>query len=313
MRFMGDSHLHSFQAHLFEQCRKNPGRVALPEGDDERVAEAAAILLEEKLISEVHLWGASESLLRLAAGGRVFLHKKAEGTDALIEAGSGLASGLWDCVVAGAVFTTADVIRGALKTVGLASGCRTISGGFFLVRSFDSASEGEEILYFADAGVVVEPNELQLVDIARSSVDTWTSLLTQFGGERPRVAFLSFSTKGSARHPKIDKMLRALALFQQLSPDVVVDGEMQFDAAYIPSVSARKCKDSPLGGQANIFVFPDLSSGNISYKIAQRLGGFSAFGPILQGAAKPFSDLSRGANVQDIVISVCINRLRALL
>jgi len=136
--------------------------------------------------------------------------------------------------------------------------------------------------------------------------------LMKITGLTPRVAFLSFSTNGSARHEMVDKVLEGLAIFKERHPDIAADGEMQFDAAFVPDVAKRKMPSSEVAGNANVFVFPDLNAGNIGYKIAQRLGGFEAYGPILQGLAKPFSDLSRGTSVDEIVVSAYINYLRGL-
>ncbi|MDQ3231161.1 MAG: phosphate acyltransferase, partial [Pseudobdellovibrionaceae bacterium] len=217
-----------------------------------------------------------------------------------------LATGQVDAVVAGCVATTADVIRSALRGVGLAEGNKTVSGSFVMVR--DRPDEPKQHFMFADCGVVIDPTVAQLVDIARDTVATHQAL---FPGEAPVVAFLSFSTKGSAQHPQSEKMAHAAAAFHARYPHILSDGELQFDAAFVPAVGQRKAPGSPAAGRANCFIFPDLNAGNIAYKITQRLAGFDAYGPILQGTAKPFSDLSRGASALDIAVSGLIAMLRA--
>jgi len=174
----------------------------------------------------------------------------------------------------------------------------------------DGLGEAHTYIY-ADCGVVIDPTVEQLCDIARESVRTWQGVLAGRGD--PVVAFLSFSTRGSASHPFQEKMAKAAALFHERHPEIKSDGEMQFDAAFDVAIGNRKCPGSPVPGAANIFIFPDLNAGNIAYKITQRLAGFSAYGPILQGLAKPFSDLSRGATIEDIVTAANISLLRSRL
>ncbi|MEY4631485.1 MAG: phosphate acetyltransferase [Pseudomonadota bacterium] len=229
----------------------------------------------------------------------------------LYQAGALVRSGHATCALAGAASTTADVIRAALATVGLADGVRTASGSFIMERE---GSDDPQALLFADSGVVVEPDPDQLVDIAAASVSTWEALVPQCGftasGTEPVVAFLSFSTKGSAGHPSATRIAEAAAMFRKKFPHIRTDGELQFDAATVPGIAQRKCPSSPVAGQANILVFPDLNSGNIAYKITQRLAGFNACGPILQGLAQPYSDLSRGSTPHDIFLSALACLLR---
>lgn len=227
------------------------------------------------------------------------------GQSPLNQAGYLVAEGHAATALAGCVATTAEVIRAALHTVGLAPGIKTISGSFLMDRRCPGLDQ--RTLMFADCGVVIEPTLEQLVDIAAASVATFRKLVPD---EKPAVAFLSFSTKGSAQHPASEKMAAAAHLFQQRYPAIAADGELQFDAAIVPEIGARKSPGSPVAGRANCFIFPDLGAGNIAYKITQRLGLFDAYGPILQGTAKPFSDLSRGASADDIVMSAYIGMVR---
>ena len=226
--------------------------------------------------------------------------------DRLMFAASLSAQRTLDAVLAGNQATTAEVIRAALKDIGLAEGIRTVSGAFIMNQPMHIGSAGACYL-FADCGVCIAPSVAQLVDIGSESVRTWRCL---WPAREPFVAYLSFSTKGSAMHDAVSKVQEATELFRARHPDVKVDGELQFDAAYDASIGSRKAPASPVSGRANIFIFPDLGAGNIAYKITQRLGGFEAYGPILQGLSRAFSDLSRGSTVADIRSSAYINLIR---
>jgi len=200
--------------------------------------------------------------------------------------------------VAGAQHTTPEVIRAGLHCVGCAEDGDLVSSMFLLAR-------GAEAISYADCGVVPDPNPAQLALIAATTARNH-ALLT---GSEPRIAFLSFSTKGSAEHPRVAKMQEALAIFRERYPSYEADGELQFDAAYTVEVALRKAPDSLVAGQANVFIFPDLDSGNIAYKITERLAGFAAYGPLIQGLAKPCLDLSRGCKSDDIVSVAAIAAL----
>ncbi len=204
--------------------------------------------------------------------------------------------GLAEGAVAGSVNTTGDVLRAAIQVIGLAPRVSVVSSSFIMVMP------SGEIFTFADCAVIPDPDPDQLASIAISSAETHHKLVRA----ESNVAMLSFSTKGSADHPKTQKVIQATELVRSRVPSLKIDGELQFDAAYLESVGRRKAPESPVAGKANVFIFPDLDSGNISYKITERLAGADAIGPIIQGLAKPYNDLSRGCSVEDIINVACI-------
>jgi phosphotransacetylase len=212
--------------------------------------------------------------------------------DALWFAAMMLHAGDADCVVAGNLRSTPDVLRAALRVIGAAPGTKTVSSLFFMI-----APATGQVLAFADCSVVPRPNVSQLADIAIGTADHYRKVT----GNEPRIAMLSFSTMGSLSHSSVTPVREAVDLIRQRRPGLLVEGELQFDAAFVPAVAQRKVPDSLLAGRANVFIFPDLNAGNIAYKIAERLGGYSALGPMLQGLARPLHDVSRGCSAQDMI------------
>ncbi len=218
-----------------------------------------------------------------------------------------VAEGKVDGSVAGAVHTTADVVRTAIQLIGTAPGTSLVSS-FFLVALDKPHHPMQGGLIYTDCGLVINPTSEELVDIARAGGRSAQQLL----GEEPRVAMLSFSTAGSGgKHPDVEKVQRAVALLAAAEPDLKLDGEVQFDAAVVPSIATRKLPDSKLKGRANVLVFPNLDAGNIGYKITERIGGAMVVGPLLQGLRRPANDLSRGADTPDIINAIAVTALQS--
>ncbi|RKT27793.1 phosphotransacetylase [Roseovarius halotolerans] len=214
--------------------------------------------------------------------------------------------GYADGTVSGAVTTTSDVVRTALQVIGKAQGAAMVSS-FFLMYPPEHATGDARAMLYSDCGLVIDPSPEELAAIAASSAASCRALMRQ----EPKIAMLSFSTKGSARHACVTKVTDALKHLKSSHPDLQADGELQFDAAFMPSVAASKAPGSDVAGHANVMIFPNLDAGNIGYKMTQRLGGYAAIGPILQGLAKPANDLSRGCVAQDVTEMIAVTVLQA--
>lgn len=209
--------------------------------------------------------------------------------------------GYADGTLGGATTTTAEIVRTAIQVIGTAPDAKMVSS-FFLMLLCKDHHETKGALVFSDAGLVIDPNASEMAEIAHASAGS----LVHLTGETPKVAMLSFSTRGSAGGEKVSKVVEATALLRKMAPDMIVDGELQFDAAFVPDVATAKAPGSTVGGSANVFIFPNLDTGNIAYKIAQRIGGAVAIGPILQGLAQPANDLSRGCDAEDILHMIAV-------
>lgn len=306
-------------------------RIVFPEATDERILKAAVRLQQENLVEPVFL-GAAEEIQKaaLAAGVTTSQIKILDPNnysdfeqmvDAFVERRHGKNTkeqaqkmlrdpnyfgtmlvflGQVDGMVSGAVHPTGDTVRPALQIIKVKPGLTRTSGAFIMQKD-------DQRYLFADCAININPNSQELAEIAVTSAKT-----AQLFDIDPKVALLSFSTKGSAKSDEVTKVAEAAKLAQQIDPDLALDGELQFDAAFVPKVAQQKAPNSAVAGQATVFVFPELQSGNIGYKIAQRFGGFEAIGPVLQGLNKPVSDLSRGCNEEDVYKLSLITAAQAL-
>ncbi len=321
-----------------DRAKKSPKRIVLPEGEEERTIRATAEILKEgiaKIIllgEEIKIKDKAQSLKIDIGKIRIIEPKKSEklegytNTYCEIRKEKGISKdealsvmkeplfygvmmvkkGEGDGSVSGAIHTTAETIRPALQIIKTAPGVKKVSSSFLMILKDRKFGE-DGALIFADCAILPSPNEEELADIAIASAKTVKDLM----GCEPRVAMLSFSTKGSAKHKLVDEVVKATEIVKEKAPELLVDGELQVDAALIPEVASQKAPKSPIAGKANVLIFPDLNSANIGYKLVQRLAGTQAIGPILQGLARPVNDLSRGCSVEDIINLVAITSLQA--
>ena len=281
--------------------------ILFPESHDPRILAAVGEMVQTQVVRPVLVLDPARPDTHATAIATGALTIESDGTPVLEFADKLVASGDFDGCVAGSTYTTSEVLRAALKLIGVKPGLKTVSSAFYMVASRDWEA-ASPVLTFTDCAVVPYPTAQQLADIALSAAADRRLIV----GDIPKVALLSFSTAGSGKGASIDTVREALSIIRSISPTLIVDGELQGDAALVQSVAARKAPGSTITGDANVLVFPTLDAGNIAYKLVQRLAGASAIGPILQGLARPAADLSRGAQPEDIINVAAITALQSV-
>jgi phosphate acetyltransferase len=298
---------------IYNQARLNYKKIVLPESDDERVMEAAKIIRDEKIADIItdlpystYQDQFSQTLFELRKDKGLTLEQAKDLVkNPLYFATLMVHAGLADGMVAGANHTTLETILPALQTIKTAEGSKLISS-FFTIETNNPNLGENGLLFFADCGININPNAEELSEIAIQTAESFIKL-TQ---KTPKIAMLSYSTNGSGKGESVDKVRKATTLVRQKRPDLIIEGEIQTDAALVPHVCDRKFPGNCIGGQANILIFPDLDSGNIAYKLVERIAIANACGPLTQGIKKPINDLSRGCSVQDIVTTVAITSIQ---
>ena len=324
---------------ILSRAASQPATIVLSEGTDPRIVEAGVRAAKDR-IAEIILVGPERTVSELVTqnSGTLSNHlqildpvtsdvapelaealvstrshkgmteEKAESAilDPLVFAAMLVQTGKADGTVGGAINSTADVVRAALQLIGVAPGAKTVSS-FFLMEMSEAHHQRQETFAFSDCALVIDPSAEEMAEIAIATADNFVSMV----GVEPRVAMLSFSSKGSGRHSEVTKVVNATEIAKSQRSDLLIDGELQFDAAFAPTVGASKAPNSDVAGYANVYIFPNINAGNIGYKIAQRIGGALAIGPILQGLNRPANDLSRGCTADDAYHLIAVTAVQA--
>ncbi|MEM7562391.1 MAG: phosphate acetyltransferase [Pseudomonadota bacterium] len=324
---------------IVEKARANLQTIVLAEGEDPRIIEAAGQATTDKIadcilvgntqkieseatrlnidLSAIRIEDPEDSTLGTSLSDALFERRKHKGMspeqarqqvlDPLTFADLLLHCGEADGSIAGALYTTGDRVRSALQIIGVAPGFNSVSSFFLMLFDENSPWQGSPAMIFSDCALIIEPDAEQLAEIATAAASSGKQLLS----EEPRIAMLSFSTDGSASHPVVEKVQEATVIVRKNLPELAIDGEVQLDAAIVPSVASQKIADSKVNGRANVLIFPGLEAANIGYKLTQRFGGATAIGPILQGLKRPANDLSRGCSTKDVYYLIALTAVQS--